>query len=215
MTDSNDLLAEMKIIIAKDKIKDTLYKYCRGVDRCDLELLRSCYWPDSFDDHGRFFSGNGYEFCEKIIPVLKQIESTTHSVGNFLIDVDGDRAFSECQWSIVHRFREPNCLLDWHHQGRYLNIFECRDGEWKIKVHRIVKTSDRLHITRDMDDAMREAGILKTEETVPVLWGDRFPNDPVYQGFNIGDDVTERPALDAATFWDALRNLKHVMHPTP
>jgi hypothetical protein len=210
-----DLIREMEVVIAKRKIEEVLYTYCKGVDRCDLELLKSCYWPDSYDDHGRLFAGNGQEFCEVVVPALRQVESTTHSITNFLIEVDGDRAFSECQWSIIHRFREPECILDWQHQGRYLNILERRHGEWKISIHRIVKDSDRLHITRDLADASEAAGLPAARGAASTQWGARYPDDLSYKKFALGDGVPMRPAADATTYWDALRKLKTEMHPKP
>jgi hypothetical protein len=203
-----DLIAGLRRLIDKDAIRDVLHRYCRGVDRCDLELLKSCYWPDSYDDHGRFFAGNGHAFCEAIVPVLQTIERTVHALSNILIDFDGDRAFSECQWTILHRFREPDAILDWRHQGRYLDILEKRDGEWRILVHKLVKDADRLHVTQDIGDAMMAAGVVPSDEPIPVDWGARYPDDPVYRAFGIGDDRPERPAAPAEGYWDALRLLR-------
>ncbi|MEI6002085.1 hypothetical protein H3V53_34635 [Paraburkholderia bengalensis] len=32
-------------------------RYCRGIDRIDWDLVRTCYHPDAFDEHGS--SGGG------------------------------------------------------------------------------------------------------------------------------------------------------------
>ena len=34
-------------------ITDLIHRYSRAVDRLDADLLRSVYWPDGTDDHGR------------------------------------------------------------------------------------------------------------------------------------------------------------------
>ncbi|MBT5754390.1 MAG: SnoaL-like domain-containing protein [Acidimicrobiaceae bacterium] len=47
-----DTEARLRALIDKDEIRDVLMRYGRGVDRLDEELLRSCYHPDSHDDHG-------------------------------------------------------------------------------------------------------------------------------------------------------------------
>ena len=52
---------ELQAFIDKQAIQDVLVRYCRGVDRCDLEMLRSAYWEDATDDHGSL-SGNAWEF---------------------------------------------------------------------------------------------------------------------------------------------------------
>lgn len=38
----------------REAIRDCLYRYARGVDRCDEELLRSAYWENAMDDHCLF-----------------------------------------------------------------------------------------------------------------------------------------------------------------
>src|SRR5580692_5001461 len=38
----------------REAIKDCLYRYSRGIDRCDMELLRSAYWPGAMDTHTGF-----------------------------------------------------------------------------------------------------------------------------------------------------------------
>ena len=35
----------------REAIRDCLYRYARGMDRCDEEMLRSAYWEDALDDH--------------------------------------------------------------------------------------------------------------------------------------------------------------------
>ena len=50
----------MRILEDQQAIRDVLSRYARGVDRCDLGLLKSAYHPDGYDDHG-FFKGNASE----------------------------------------------------------------------------------------------------------------------------------------------------------
>jgi hypothetical protein len=55
--DDTQTLARIRALIDKDEIRDVIYRYCRAVDRCDLELMLSCYRPDARDHH-TFFIGN-------------------------------------------------------------------------------------------------------------------------------------------------------------
>src|SRR5262245_17777267 len=48
----------VRVLLDKQAIQEVLARYCRGVDRADLELLRSVYHPDAIDNHGTF-NGNG------------------------------------------------------------------------------------------------------------------------------------------------------------
>jgi hypothetical protein len=182
----------------REAIRDVIHRYCRSADRCDIDGFKACYWPDGFDDHG-FFGGNAWEFCDYVIPVLKQIDSSIHAITNTIIDIDGDRAFCESQWSVVHRLREDAELLDFWHQGRYLDIFEKRNGEWRILVRTIVSDTDRLIKTKDFRMIMAAAAAQSpdagrgAENT--ALVGARAPHDPVFKGKAIKDLVKDRPGM--------------------
>jgi len=192
------LEAELTSLKDREAIRDVIHRYCRAADRCDLEGFKACYWPDGFDDHG-FFGGNAWAFCDYVIPVLKKIDRSIHAITNTIIDIEGDRAFCESQWSVVHRLREDDGLLDYWHQGRYIDIFEKRNGEWRIFLRTIVSDTDRLLKTKDIREIMAAAAAQspptgRGAENV-ALAGARAPQDPVYLGFGIADVVKERPGM--------------------
>lgn len=174
----------------REAIREVIHRYCRAADRCDLEAFKSCYWPDGVDDHG-FFGGNAHAFCDYVIPVLRRIDSSIHAITNSIIELRGSRAFCESQWSVVHRLREGAELLDYWHQGRYLDVFEKRDGAWKILVRVCAGDMDRLVRAKDMRQMIADA--LQGEDA--RLFGARAPADPVYRGFEIGDLAQERTAM--------------------
>lgn len=119
-------------------IREVLTRYCRGVDRCDEELLRSVYHPDATDDHGTF-KGNGYEFAAWVTKILREhMEATTHHVTQALIAIDGDRATSESYVLAFHRRREGDQLVLDTVSGRYLDVLDKRAGEWKLSDRRVV-----------------------------------------------------------------------------
>lgn len=175
----------------REAIRDIIHRYCRAADRCDLEAFKSCYWPDGFDDHG-FFGGNAHAFCDYVIPVLKQIDSSIHAITNTVIEIDGSRAFCESQWSVVHRLRDGGELLDYWHQGRYLDLFEKRDGVWKILLRVAAADMDRLVKAKDMRKMLDDMSRGKGE---PMPRGARAPADPVYAGFDLQSVARNRPAL--------------------
>ena len=123
---------KLQTLIDKDEIRDVIYRYCRAVDRCDLELMKSCYWPDARDNHG-FYSGNAHAFAEYVIPVLEQALSTTHAVSNIILELDGDRACGESYVHVTHRLaRADGTLIDNKSNCRYIDLFERRNGDWRI-----------------------------------------------------------------------------------
>lgn len=132
----------LKEIEAKDAIHDVIMRYCRGVDRLDLELLKTCYHPDSHDDHGHF-KGNGHDFAEFIVASLPtRTHHTTHSVGNVLIELDPNDSNSARaeSYSLAYLRRTDDSGAEWldFFSGRYVDRFECRAGEWRIAKRVVV-----------------------------------------------------------------------------
>lgn len=120
----------------REAIRDCLYRYSRGIDRCDMELVRSAYWPDAIDDHTGF-RGTRDEFIAWALPNLRAMEQNVHMIGNILIRLDGAKAAVESYlWSvsvIAGETRRATFVC-----GRYLDQFERRNDEWRIANRLVV-----------------------------------------------------------------------------
>jgi ketosteroid isomerase-like protein len=206
-----DLERQLGDLADREAIRNIIHRYCRAADRCDLEAFKACYWPDGHDDHG-FFGGNAHEFCDYVIPVLQKIEASIHAITNTVIDLKGDKAFCESQWSVVHRLRNPegDGFLDYWHQGRYIDIFEKRGGEWRILCRSTASDMDRLVRTKDMRAIMDQfAGLEKRGPGSQSGRGARHPNDPVYVGFDLPSIVQTRDPMP--DLWAAFYALDKVL----
>lgn len=119
---------------------DALTRYARGVDRCDLALVRSAYHPDAFDDHGGY-QGDVEGFLAWLGPtVFAPHTCTMHKLGNVLIRVEGRRAWAET-YAIAHHVSarsdgrpspEGETASDLVMGVRYLDRLEDRGDGWKI-----------------------------------------------------------------------------------
>lgn len=112
-------------------IRDCAKRYCRGVDRLDVEVLKSAYWADARDNHGAF-DGNAHEFAEYCMVGHLKWRWTRHCIFNHSIELaaDGVSATGEI-YNVSYLYRKDEDVLDtWH--GRYLDRYEKRGGEWKI-----------------------------------------------------------------------------------
>jgi hypothetical protein len=206
-----DLERQLADLLDREAIRNVIHRYCRAADRCDLEAFKACYWPDGHDDHG-FFGGNAHEFCDYVIPVLRKIEASIHAITNTVIELKGDKAFCESQWSVVHRLRNPegDGFLDYWHQGRYIDIFEKRDGEWRILCRSTASDMDRLVRTKDMRAIMDQfAGLEKRGPGNQSGRGARHPDDPVYIGFDLPSIVKTRDPMP--DLWAAFYALEKVL----
>jgi len=125
-------------VLAEAEIRELLARYCRGIDRCDADLIRSVYHEDSTDDHG-LYKGNGYEFADFIVPLLREhYESTMHCIFQSIIDVEGERASAETYAMAYDIRRDADGNRVFEQVGcRYVDGLERRDGEWKI-LRRVV-----------------------------------------------------------------------------
>lgn len=156
----------------REAIRDCLYRYARGIDRLDEELLRSAYWPDAIDDH-MAFTGTRDEFIAWVIPGMRGgMDQTQHIIANILIRLEGDTAAVESYYYGFHRVRGKRGVRDKIGAGRYLDRFERRGDEWKI-ARRVVVT-DWYREYPDSADLERGAFGMK------VAPGRRHPDDQSY-----------------------------------
>ena len=126
----------METLADREAIRECLYRYSRGVDRFDFEAVRSCYWPDGTDDHGSFVGGVD-EFIPFVRKSLDRFERTAHFLGNMQIDVDLGRgvARSETYAVAFHRYTDSEGHpADMWAGLRYIDRFERRDGQWRIRT---------------------------------------------------------------------------------
>ena len=80
-------VSEVELLLAERDIKNVVLRYCRGVDRMDRALVRSCYHPDADDHHGDF-AGGVDEALAWVWDVLATYSSTVHLVANMLVEFD-------------------------------------------------------------------------------------------------------------------------------
>jgi hypothetical protein len=122
---------ELKLYLAREKIRDCLTRLARGEDRRDAALIAASYWPDSITDYG-VFAGNFDEYLAWVVPGSPAIPATQHLLGQSHIELDGDTARVETQVISYHRVDFGGEHRDTTIGGRYLDRLEKRGGEWRI-----------------------------------------------------------------------------------
>jgi hypothetical protein len=185
---SSENHAYLEELMDREKIRDCQQRYCNGIDRCDVEMLRSSYWPDAHDVHGDF-DGTGEEFIEWVIPRLKQLVCTQHFMGNSLIRIEGSFARVETYTRNWHTLRNAaGDLYDIIHGGRYLDKMEKRGSEWRI-IDRLVMFDFVLENPKTVDIAHGFLGNIN----IPV--STRYPEDALYKflgGLTVSGCLDER-----------------------
>jgi hypothetical protein len=116
----------LQALVDKDEIRDVIYRFCRGTDRNDRELVRSCYHPDANDNHG-IYNGPGIDLYDTM-NAGPQPDVLSHHLGQVDIKLEGDIAKVEtyCTATMINKDMLSTIVT------RFLDRFEKRDGEWKI-----------------------------------------------------------------------------------
>lgn len=118
-------------LAARAAIFDCIARYMRGQDRLDAALQKSSFHPDATVDYG-FHAGPAHAFVDFAQALLANYAGTWHSLGQSLIEVDGDRAVGEVYFHAWHRRKTGEGPQDLQIAGRYLDRYACRNGVWAI-----------------------------------------------------------------------------------
>ncbi|WP_167042466.1 nuclear transport factor 2 family protein [Salinibacterium sp. ZJ454] len=173
----------VRALVARAEIEQVVLKYCRGVDRQDWNLVRSCYHADAVDNHGSFIGGPD-SLVEWMQSRHASIDVCVHFVGNVLIDVHGDEAAVESYYMAYQELapggvavkaltRDRETLeesattgLQLRMLGRYVDWFERRDEVgWRIAHRQVVIESGHLE------------SLIGQQDWNLFQRGDRTPND--------------------------------------
>lgn len=176
---SEEALKDLVELMDREKIRDCMMRYAQAVDRLDMEMLKSVYWPDAYDQHGPY-KGNAYDVFDDIFVFLREkAMRTQHFLGASLIRfTDTHHAKVETYSQNFHSMRgddgEPD--YDFIHGGRYLDKMEKRGSEWRI-ISRIIMIEWVTQGAKPWDSA---SGILGSTD-IPV--STRHPDDLMYEFF--------------------------------
>ncbi len=132
-----------EILWAREQIRDVLHRYCKGIDRRDWGLVRSCFADDHVHKHGTF-TGSPDDFVSFAGGVLLFVPATHHTIGNVHIELapDGSSATTEANFVAYHLIEAGHLegtpvptggkATDWIVAGRYRDRLELRGGQWLI-----------------------------------------------------------------------------------
>ncbi len=162
---------ELQTVADKQAITEALMRYCRGVDRKDRTELEAAYWPDATDDHVKYVGGVP-GLIEFIFAAVSRMR-TQHMLGNVLIEMRGtDRAVCE---SYVRAYHEADGFFGKEELdigARYLDVFEKRNGEWRILHRKVCVDFYRTAAaTNDWKNGRYVEGPSR---------GEKAPQDPLY-----------------------------------
>lgn len=169
MTDNHVFSPSIEEVRDRLAISDVLHRHCRGLDRNDAQLLKSCYWPDAEVDYGNF-KGPAHSFADLIGPALADAyELTRHSISNTLVEISGDVALAESYVQAGHLALGGQAEMRF--EGRYLDRLQKREDHWCIVHRQVVMDWSR---TQSLDDERN------SEAFAALAKGDGGELDPLH-----------------------------------
>ena len=127
----------LKRLLDEAAIRDCMARYARGVDRMDRTLIEGAYWPDGHDRHAHF-QGSPKEFADWVLGLVANDELTSHLLGQSLIRFEGSRAAVETYYFARHLAQRDGRDVVMAATGRYADVFEERDGEWRVLEREVI-----------------------------------------------------------------------------
>jgi hypothetical protein len=122
-------------LLDRQAILECLNRYSRGLDRKDLDVLRSAYHPDATDHHGALGDYNPETLITDWLVRDADRTFSHHLLLNTSIDLDGDMAHTETYFQLLIGLK-PEAAKNGStlvvSGGRYIDRFERRNGEWRI-----------------------------------------------------------------------------------
>ncbi|MFH6932620.1 MULTISPECIES: nuclear transport factor 2 family protein [Mesorhizobium] len=160
-------------LLDREAIRDCLFRYCRGTDRADEAVLRSAYWPDAHDSHGAY-RGSAEGFIGYALDVFKTGPRNIHQITNILIEfIDAAQATVESYFTALQRGPDKGGeVRQIFLCGRYCDLFQKREGEWRIAERTVVYD----WLEEQIPTLVMEAERFGTRQPI----GAPYPHDPVY-----------------------------------
>ena len=137
---------ELQRYIDEQQIREARRLWAYGRDMGEWDLLRSVFHPDA-TVHVSWFKGPASEFITRsaeLGKLRKPEEQGRHSLGNMRTAIRGARAVQETDIEIRVREYLDGHLFDYTGYGRFYDLFEKREGRWKISSMTCIYEKDRL-----------------------------------------------------------------------
>ena len=137
--------SELEAVAARQLITELIYRYCRSVDRLDIELGHSIWHEDGYADYGKdVYQGSGRGAIDFICAQHRHTLHHSHQVSNILIDLSGDRASSESYVTANLRMKRGTALVQMSVWGRYIDSWSRRNGRWGLDKRLSIRDFDEV-----------------------------------------------------------------------
>ena len=132
-------------LTAKEEIRELAMLYSRGVDRKDIELLRTLYAADATDHHGRHFSGGADDYMRFLEKSFPHMRMSGHFICNHLVSVDGETGEGEVYALAYHVLPDgKGGYVEDLKAVRYIDSYRRMNGRWLFAKRVVVFDHERV-----------------------------------------------------------------------
>lgn len=161
---------QLRVLLAEREIRNLLLRYCRGVDRCDRELIEGCFHEDALDDHGNWLARGGKDIAEQIISrVAPGGGRAMHFLGNMTIEVEGTSAFAESYLLAFRTMDRAETPYIRSRAVRFIDRLLLRSEQWRISERVVVDEWNRV-----------DPVVERQDDSDLFRWSSKDRQDPVY-----------------------------------
>jgi hypothetical protein len=155
-------------------------------DAGDWERFRTVWHPDGWMS-ATWFQGPADQFIAVSRAGFEKGVNILHFLGGISVEVKGDRAISQCKMTISQRGPLEGEFVDVVCTGRFYDLFERRNGGWKVVRRQPIYEKDRL-------DPLNPASTLKLEPALLMSFPEGYRHLAYLQsklGFKIKMDMPQ------------------------
>jgi hypothetical protein len=138
---------QLQAAVDRQEINDLLMIWGQARDRAEWDTLRDCFQPDG-QINIAWISGPASEFIDKSserLSEFKEGEYSKHVISPGRIQLNGQRAYSQCHVNHVTRVIVDGFEFDWEFWGQFHDLIEKRDDNvWRLCNRTMVYEKDRL-----------------------------------------------------------------------
>lgn len=159
---------ELRVLLAKDAIRDQLYNYVRSCDRLDPELGYSVFAEEAITVNGNYYNGGARGFIDMVMAAHARKVMTSHQISNLIIKVNGDKAGSEAYVTAAIESEKEGKLYMQVARCRYNDQWELRNGKWLI-VKRVASFDIDYTTQIEKDSGIHASTRDKTDPSYTVI----------------------------------------------
>jgi hypothetical protein len=128
---------ELNNLLERTRMTDVITRLFVGTDNRDWETVKACFAPTVRFDMSSLGAGEAQDLSpEDIVEMwdagLKPLTAIHHQVGNFLVDINGDKADASCYGIAIHYLPNKTNENTRTFVGSYDLSLVKDDDQWRI-----------------------------------------------------------------------------------